>query len=112
MEILPKIHNSLPPYSQMKGRFALLCTISAVSHAFGLRMMMTTASAGAGTAGTLAEKKRAAMFGLFVGDAVAMPVHWMYNLHQLREDYGEIRGYTKPKDSFYGSIMNLSNTGK
>jgi len=99
----------------MKGRsaFALLCTISAVSHVFGLKMMMTTAAA-AGAAGTntLADKKKAAMFGLFVGDAVAMPVHWMYNLQQLREDYGEIRGYTKPKDSFYGSIMNLSNTGQ
>ena len=94
----------------MKGRFALLCTISAVCKVFGLKMMMTSAAA-AGTT-SLSEKKKAAMFGLFVGDAVAMPVHWMYNLHQLREDYGEIRGYTKPKDSFYGSIMNLSNTGK
>jgi hypothetical protein len=31
----------------------------------------------------------------------------MYDLHYLREDYGEIRGYVKPKDRFRGSIMNL-----
>ena len=26
----------------------------------------------------------AALFGLYVADAVAMPVHWMYNLDQLK----------------------------
>ncbi|KAF0747814.1 hypothetical protein AaE_007579, partial [Aphanomyces astaci] len=57
-----------------------------------------------------------ALLGLYVGDAVAMPVHWMvaipsYNLQQLEADYGQITGYTKPKDTFMGSIMNLSSTG-
>lgn len=58
-----------------------------------------------------AERKIAALFGMYVGDATAMPVHWMYNLHQLQRDYGKIRGYVKPRDNFDGSIMNLSNTG-
>ena len=49
--------------------------------------------------------------GLYIFDAVAMPVHWMYDLSNLKADYGEIKGYVKPKDSFRGSIMNLSNTG-
>jgi hypothetical protein len=40
-----------------------------------------------------------------------MPVHWMYDLRQLQSDYGIITGYTKPKDKFVGSILNLSNTG-
>ena len=40
-----------------------------------------------------------------------MPVHWMYNLNNLKRDYGEIKGYVQPKDYFEGSIMNLSNTG-
>jgi ADP-ribosyl-[dinitrogen reductase] hydrolase len=57
------------------------------------------------------DRIRGALFGLFVADATAMPVHWMYNLSQLKQDYGIIKGYVKPKDSFYGSIMNLSNTG-
>lgn len=59
----------------------------------------------------LAEKKAAALFGLFVADATAMPVHWMYNLRNLKRDYGRITGYVKPKDKLEGSILNLSNTG-
>mmetsp|Transcript_17736 Transcript_17736/g.30030 ORF Transcript_17736/g.30030 Transcript_17736/m.30030 type:complete len:91 (+) Transcript_17736:52-324(+) len=57
------------------------------------------------------ERKRASLFGLYVADAVAMPVHWMYDLRNLKRDYGQITGYTKPLDRFEGSIMNLSNTG-
>lgn len=57
------------------------------------------------------DKKTAALFGLFVADATAMPVHWMYDLNLLKRDYGKITGYVKPKDHFQGSIMNLSNTG-
>lgn len=60
---------------------------------------------------SLNDRKKAALFGLYVGDATAMPVHWMYNLAQLQRDYGRITGYVKPKDHFEGSIMNLSNTG-
>ncbi|ETW00459.1 hypothetical protein H310_07080 [Aphanomyces invadans] len=59
----------------------------------------------------VSSRMEGALFGLFVADAVAMPVHWMYNLDQLQADYGRITGYTKPKDTFVGSIMNLSNTG-
>lgn len=51
------------------------------------------------------------MLGMFVGDAIAMPVHWYYDLRQLRADYGSIARYTAPKDHFKNSILNLSNTG-
>lgn len=57
------------------------------------------------------ERRQAALLGMYVADAVAMPVHWMYNLGQLKKDYGVIRSFVKPKDRFDGSIMNLSNTG-
>ena len=40
-----------------------------------------------------------------------MPVHWMYDLRQLRRDYGVITGYKAPLDQFLGSMMQLSNTG-
>ena len=60
---------------------------------------------------TLVERKRASMLGLYIADAVAMPVHWMYDLRQLKADYGTITGYVQPKDKFQGCIMNLSNTG-
>jgi len=59
----------------------------------------------------LKDRQSAALFGLYVADAVAMPVHWMYDLRNLKRDYGEIKGYRKPLDTFRGSIMNLSNTG-
>ncbi len=35
----------------------------------------------------------------------------MYDLRNLKKDYGLITGYVKPLDKFEGSIMNLSNTG-
>merc|ERR1719494_519985 len=57
------------------------------------------------------DKQKAALFGLYVADAVAMPVHWMYNLSALKRDYGKITGYTEPLEHLDGSIMNLSNTG-
>jgi ADP-ribosyl-[dinitrogen reductase] hydrolase len=53
------------------------------------------------------ERKKSALFGLFVTDAVAMPVHWMYDLEFLKRDYGVITGYTKPLDTFEGSFMAL-----
>lgn len=51
------------------------------------------------------------LFGLFVADATAMPVHWYYDIYALKRDYGEIKGYRKPHDEFPNSIMNKSDTG-
>jgi len=35
-----------------------------------------------------------ALFGLFIGDALAMPTHWYYNLGNIEADFpGGIRGY-------------------
>lgn len=60
----------------------------------------------------IAERIRGALIGGYIGDALAMPVHWYYNLNQLREDFpGGIKTYEAPKATFRGSIMNLSNTG-
>lgn len=57
------------------------------------------------------ERRLGSLFGLFVGDAIAMPVHWYYDLRQLQRDYGSITSYVEPKPVFKNSIMNLSNTG-
>ena len=57
------------------------------------------------------DRLKASLFGLFVADATAMPVHWHYDLNQLKRDYGTVTGYVRPKDRFDGSILNLSNTG-
>lgn len=54
-----------------------------------------------------------AIWGMLIGDALAMPTHWFYGGEsQVRRTYGgDISGYVKPKTELPGSIMNLSNTG-
>lgn len=46
-----------------------------------------------------------AIFGMFIGDALAMPVHWYYDTFALRMDYGEVRDYLKPKNPHPDSIL-------
>ena len=43
-------------------------------------------------------KRQAALFGLYVCDSVAMPVHWYYKVDEIMSDYGGIKGYVAPKD--------------
>ncbi len=54
---------------------------------------------------------KAALLGMLVADAVAMPVHWFYDTRVLLSEYGRITEYVAPKDTFPNSIMNLSSTG-
>ena len=61
---------------------------------------------------TPADRVRGALWGMFVGDALAMPVHWYYNVAALQRDFGTIRDYQAPKDFHPGSIMSLSSTGR
>ncbi|MEY4482576.1 MAG: hypothetical protein RL693_28 [Verrucomicrobiota bacterium] len=43
--------------------------------------------------------------GSFIGDAIAMPVHWYYDLSTMHRDYGTIRDYTAPKSPHAESIL-------
>merc|ERR1711994_184811 len=58
-------------------------------------------------------KIKAALYGMYIGDSLAMPVHWDYDTRRIRKDFGEsgIQKYEAPVKHFPGSIMNLSNTG-
>jgi ADP-ribosyl-[dinitrogen reductase] hydrolase len=38
-------------------------------------------------------KSRGTFYGLCIGDALAMPVHWYYNRQALKEDYGRVTDY-------------------
>lgn len=58
------------------------------------------------------DRMRGALWGMFVGDALAMPVHWYYNIAALWKDFGIIRDYQAPKDHHPNSIMALANTAK
>ena len=60
---------------------------------------------------SFADSIRGCIFGVFVGDSLAMPAHWYYNIRQLQYDFGQIKTYQSPKYPYPGSIMSLSNTG-
>jgi ADP-ribosylglycohydrolase len=46
-----------------------------------------------------------ALWGLFLGDALAMPVHWYYDRAALRRDYGEVRDLLAPRNPHPDSIL-------
>jgi ADP-ribosyl-[dinitrogen reductase] hydrolase len=60
---------------------------------------------------SLEERIKGALWGMCIGDSLAMPVHWYYDVSKIKKDFGEIKKYEAPKEEFKGSIMNLSNTG-
>jgi ADP-ribosyl-[dinitrogen reductase] hydrolase len=58
----------------------------------------------------LAERRRRrirnALWGLFIGDALAMPAHWFYSLKNIKEVFnGGIRGYNSPPHPHPESFM-------
>lgn len=59
----------------------------------------------------MVDRIRASLWGVYIGDGLAMPTHWYYDQRHLRSTFGEIKGYVAPKDKLPGSIMSLSNTG-
>lgn len=59
-----------------------------------------------------ADRLRGALWGMFVGDALAMPVHWYYSVSKIWQDFGVISDYQAPKAHHPNSIMALANTGK
>lgn len=57
------------------------------------------------TVATASSRARGALWGQFIGDALAMPAHWYYNTAALRRDYGTITGYVAPKHPHPDSIF-------
>jgi len=50
-------------------------------------------------------KARDTLHGLFIGDALAMPVHWYYNRQALNSDYGWVTDYMAPRNPHPDSIL-------
>jgi ADP-ribosyl-[dinitrogen reductase] hydrolase len=48
---------------------------------------------------------RGAIYGLFIGDALAMPVHWYYDTLALQRDYGHVTDFVAPKNPHPDSIL-------
>lgn len=53
----------------------------------------------------LNSRQEGAMLGLFIGDALAMPVHWYYDREALARDYGKVTGYLSPRNPHPDSIL-------
>ncbi|MBJ7259167.1 MAG: ADP-ribosylglycohydrolase family protein [Chthoniobacterales bacterium] len=51
------------------------------------------------------ERKRNCLLGAFLGDALAMPVHWYYGRAALRRDYGRVADLVAPKNPHADSIL-------
>ncbi|XP_041834362.1 uncharacterized protein LOC121635293 [Melanotaenia boesemani] len=52
-----------------------------------------------------------AFWAMCVADSMSMPVHWYYNVQDIRRDFGGwISGYNSPADRHPSSILTLSNT--
>lgn len=52
---------------------------------------------------------KGSLYGLFIGDALAMPVHWYYNRDALKRDYGIVTDYMPPKNPHPGSILSYKS---
>ncbi len=48
---------------------------------------------------------RGLAWGSFIGDALAMPVHWYYDRAALHRDYGVVRDYLPPRNPHADSIL-------
>jgi ADP-ribosylglycohydrolase len=51
------------------------------------------------------QRAAGAIAGLFIGDALAMPVHWYYDTERLLVDYGRVTHYLAPKNPHPDSIL-------
>ena len=50
-------------------------------------------------------KIRGTLYGLCIGDALAMPVHWYYNRQALMNEYGRVADYLAPRNPHPDSIL-------
>jgi ADP-ribosyl-[dinitrogen reductase] hydrolase len=57
----------------------------------------------------LSDRARGALYGAFIGDALAMPVHWYYETNKLAADYGEVTDYVAPKNPHTDSFMDSAS---
>ena len=53
----------------------------------------------------LLERKHGCLWGGFLGDALAMPVHWYYDRKALARDYGRVTDLLAPKNPHADSIL-------
>lgn len=55
------------------------------------------------------QKTKNALWGLFIADAISMPVHWYYKREYIKKEFGSITGYNKAPHPHPESFM-VGNT--
>jgi ADP-ribosyl-[dinitrogen reductase] hydrolase len=62
----------------------------------------------------LQSRQKGAILGMFIGDALAMPVHWYYDRQALYRDYGHVTDYQTPRNPHPDSILwrSVYNVGR
>jgi hypothetical protein len=84
--------------------YLVICVISNPTVSIAMSINLTSQ--------VVESRLRAALWGMFGGDALAAPSHWYYGgFPQIQSDYGRggIVGYTKPVMKMPGSILNKSD---
>lgn len=51
------------------------------------------------------DRAAGALYGLYIGDALSMPVHWIYDRAKLVEQYGRVTDYMVPRPDHPDSIL-------
>ena len=54
---------------------------------------------------TYEDRASGAIYGMFIGDALSMPVHWYYDTNALKRDYGLVTDFVKPQNPHPDSIL-------
>ncbi|XP_078101145.1 uncharacterized protein LOC144513829 isoform X4 [Sander vitreus] len=76
---------------------------------------MTGVGFPASSAGEMALARRAvsdALWAMCAADSMSMPVHWYYDVDDIRRDFGGwISDFNSPRETHPSSILSLSNTG-
>ncbi len=57
------------------------------------------------TPDTLQNRITGSLYGMFIADSLAMPVHWYYDTIALRKDYGEVLDFLPPRNPHPDSIL-------
>jgi ADP-ribosyl-[dinitrogen reductase] hydrolase len=60
----------------------------------------------------IADKLKGSLYGMLVGDAVAVPAHWFYSPESIRKEYGDITGIVAAKPNHAESmVQGVTYTG-